>query len=128
MQSAALIGAGAAGLWLVCLGVFMTLRPAQALKVLSLTASSRTINNLEQGLRSAAGVALVIRSPASKLPPLFEIGGWFIILSSLVLLVIPLRWHAAFGIWWSERLTPWIVRLIGPVSAAAGLALAYIAI
>ena len=127
MQGAALIGAGAAGLWLFCVGAFMALRPKQALRVLRLAASTRTINNVEQGLRLAVGVALVLRSPASKLPQLFEAGGWFIILSSLVLLVLPLRWHAAYAIWWSERLTPWMVRLIAPFSSAAGIGLAYAA-
>jgi len=128
MQTGGLIGVGAADLWLFCIGAFMAVRPAQATRVLRLTASTRTINNMEQGLRLAAGVALLLRAPASKLPRVFEAGGWFIILSSLVLLVLPLRWHSAYAIWWSERLPPLMVRLIAPVSSAAGIALVYAAI
>jgi hypothetical protein len=105
----------------------MALQPKRALHVLSLTASTRTINNLEQGLRLLAGVALLLRAPASKLPQPFEIGGWFIILSSLVLLIVPLRWHSAYACWWADRLAPAAVRAVAPFSALAGLGLIYAA-
>lgn len=128
MQDLALVGVCAAGLWLIGTGIFMALRPGGALRMLALTASTRTINNTEQGLRLAAGIALVIRAPASKWPQLFELGGWFIIVSSLALLVIPLGWHSAYAIWWSERFQPWAVRAIAPISALAGMALIHAAI
>jgi hypothetical protein len=105
----------------------MAFRPKNALHVLSLTASTRLINNVEQGLRLIAGLALVLRAPASKLPQAFEIAGWFIILSSLVLLILPLRWHSAYACWWASRLAPAAVRVIAPISAAAGAGLIYAA-
>jgi hypothetical protein len=127
MEQLGLIGSVAAGLWLIGTGAFMAFRPERALHVLSLTASSRTINNVEQGLRLAAGVALILRAPASKLPQAFEVAGWFIVLSSLVLLVLPLRWHAAYACWWAGRIAPAAVRAIAPLSALAGLGLIYVA-
>jgi hypothetical protein len=105
----------------------MGLSPDRALRVLRLTASTRTVNNSEQGLRLLVGLALILRSPASKLPELFQIAGWFIILSSLVLLVLPLRWHSAYAIWWADRFKPVMVRLIAPMSALAGIGLIYAA-
>jgi hypothetical protein len=122
-----LLGSAAAGLWLICTGVFMAFRPESALHVLSLTASSRSINNVEQGLRLVAGLALVLRAPASKLPQAFEVAGWFIILSSLVLLLLPLRWHSAYARWWANQLAPAAVRLVAPMSALAGGGLIYAA-
>jgi len=101
----------------------MVLRPQRTLKVLSLSASNRTVNNVEQGLRLLAGLSLLLRSPASKLPQAFEISGWFIILSSLVLLVLPLRWHSTYAVWWADRLEPTTVRLVASVSALAGMGL-----
>lgn len=128
MEQLGLVGTVVAGFWLICVGAFMALLPNNALRVLRLTASNRTVNNSEQGLRLLAGLALVLRSPASKLPEIFEIAGWFIILSSLVLLVLPLRWHAAYAIWWADQFKPATVRFIAPLSALAGIGLIYAAV
>jgi hypothetical protein len=127
MEQVGFVGSAAAGLWLIGAAAFMALRPKRALHVLSLTASTRTINNVEQGLRLLAGVALLLRAPASKLPQPFEVAGWFIVLSSLVLLVIPLRWHSAYACWWADRFAPAAVRAVAPLSALAGLGLIYAA-
>jgi hypothetical protein len=114
-------------LWLIATGVFMAFLPDRTLHVLSLTASTRTVNNVEQGLRLLAGVALLLRAPASKLPQAFEIAGWFIVLSSLLLLVLPLRWHSAYACWWADRLAPATVRAVAPFSALAGCGIIYAA-
>ena len=127
MEQVGLIGSAAAGLWLICAGAFMAFRPEAALHVVSLTASTRTINNVEQGLRLLAGLALVVRAPASKFPQAFEVAGWFIILSSAVLLILPLRWHAAYACWWANRLSPAAVHVVAPFSALAGVGLIYAA-
>lgn len=105
----------------------MAIRPRRFLHLLSFTASTWRINVTEQGLRLLAGVALIIRAEASSLPWLFEVGGWFVVASSLILLMMPLRWHAAYAIWWSRKLHPWAVRAIAPLSAAFGMGLVYAA-
>ena len=128
METIALLVVAAPGLWLVATALLMAFRPRRFLHLLSLTASSRRINNIEQGLRLLAGLALVIRAGASKLPALFEVGGWFIFTSSVILLVLPLRWHAAYAIWWSLKLKPWAVRAIAPPSAGFGIGLVYAAL
>jgi hypothetical protein len=128
MEQVGLIGSAAAGTWLIVTGAFMAFWPKRALHVLSLTASTRTVNNVEQGLRLLAGVALILRAPASKLPQAFEIAGWFIVLSSRILLVLPLRWHSAYACWWADRLAPVVVRAVAPLSGLAGLGLIYAAI
>jgi hypothetical protein len=127
MEQVSLIACTAAGMWLIGTGAFMALRPGRALQILSLTASTRTINNVEQGLRLSAGLALILRASASKLPHLFEVAGWFTVLSSLILLVLPLRWHSAYACWWADRLSPRIVRAVAPLSALAGTGLIYAA-
>lgn len=114
-------------MWLMATALLMALRPRRALYMLGRTAATRRINNIEQGLRLAAGAAMILRAPASKLPQPFEAAGWFIVLSSLVLLVLPLRWHAAYACWWAARLAPAAVRALAPVSALAGIGLIYLA-
>jgi hypothetical protein len=127
VEQLALITLVAFGSWLILAGMFMAVWPASALRVLSLTASTRTVNNVEQGLRLLAGLAMLLHSPASKVPQVFELGGWFIILSSMVLLIAPLGWHSAFAIWWANRLKPSAVRAVAPMSAIAGIGLIYAA-
>jgi len=106
----------------------MALQPRRFLDLLSLTASSWRVNLTEQGLRIVAGLALIGRAEVSKLPTLFHLSGMFIVASSVVLLLIPLRWHAGYAIWWSRRLSPGLVRAIGPVSAAIGVGIVYAAL
>ncbi len=127
MEQVGLIGTVAAGLWLLAAGAFMAVAPERALHVLSLTASTRTINNVEQGLRLAFGLCLLLRAPASKLPQAFAVGGWFIMASSLVLLVLPLRWHSTDALLWARRLRPAAVRTIAPLSVLAGAVLILVA-
>lgn len=128
METGALIVIAACGLWLVAVASLMTLQPRRFLHLLSLTASSWRVNLTEQGLRLLAGLALMIRAEEAKLPTLFHLSGMFIVASSLVLLLIPLRWHAGYAIWWSRRLSLSSVRAIAPVSAAVGAGVIYAAL
>ena len=125
MQFVALVILFAAALWLAAVGVMMAFRPQYALHVLSLTASSQRVNIAEQVLRLLAGAAMVVRAEVSKLPQLFETAGLFIIASSIVLLIIPLRWHSGYAVWWSKTMTPVAVRSLGPLSMIAGAGLLY---
>jgi hypothetical protein len=127
MQFAALLVLIAAGVWLIAVGVIMALRPLHALHILSLTASSHRVNLSEQVPRLIAGVALIVRADASKLPLLFEIAGWFIAASSLVLLAIPLAWHTGYAKWWAQRIPPLAVRALAPFSVLFGAGLIYAA-
>lgn len=128
VQLIAMIVLIAAAAWLVAVGLFMAMKPRAALGFLRLTASSQRVNLTEQGLRMLAGVAMIARSPQASLSILFEVGGWFILLSSVLLIVMPLPWHAAYAIWWADRLPHWVVRLIGPLSILFGAALIYSAV
>lgn len=128
MQLAALTILCVSGLFLIGVGVLMALDPQRCLHILSLTASSHRVNLTEQGLRMLAGAALIVRSDLSKVPALFEVGGWFIVVSSLFLMIIPLRWHAGYAIWWAARLPLWGVRLVAPLSISAGATLIYVSL
>lgn len=127
MQLLALLIVIAAGIWLGAVGLLMALKPQRALHILSLTASSHRVNLSEQVLRLIAGAALVVRAEASKLPLLFEIGGWFIVASSLVLLAVPLAWHSGYAKWWAQRIPPLAVRALAPFSLFFGVGLIYAA-
>lgn len=132
MQTAAFIVVAASGLWLIGVALLMALRPRRSLDLLDrmvqkLSAAKWPLTLVEQGLRILAGAALIVRSPASKLPVLFEVGGWMILITSVLVIVVPGRWHVAYGVWWFKKLTPGIVRALAPLPAVVGGGLIYLA-
>jgi len=117
----------AAALWLVWVGGIMAFRPLHALDLLSRTASSYRINAAEQVPRLVAGAAMMVRADVSRFPPFFEIAGLFIVGSSVVLLIIPLRWHNGYAVFWARRIPPAVVRMIAPLSMLGGAVLLWAA-
>jgi hypothetical protein len=133
LQTTALLIVIAAGLWLAGVGVLMGIRPSYCLDIIermtkSLEASSWRLNLSEQGLRILVGAALLVRAPASKLPLLFEVAGGVLVLSSVLILLAPMRWHAAYGRLLLRRLAPSAIRALSPVSVLAGAGLIYAAL
>ena len=75
-----------------------------------------------------AGLALIVRAPASKLPLTFEVTGWMLVVTSLLIMVAPIRWHGAYGRLLLKWLTPRMLRILSPVPAVAGAGLIYAAL
>jgi hypothetical protein len=133
VQTVALIIATASGLWLVAVSLLMALWPRYCLQLLekmasNLAASNWRLNLTEQGLRIVAGAALIVRAPLSKLPLAFEVAGWCIVISSLLILALPIRWHASYGHWLSGWLSPSVLRVLSPVPAIVGAGIVYAAV
>ena len=121
------------GLWLVAISFLMALRPRYCLELFekmtsSLTASNWRVQLTEQGLRIVAGAALIVRSPFSKLPLAFQVAGWCIVGSSLMILALPIKWHGSYGHWCSRWLSPFVIRVLSPVPAIVGAGIVYAAI
>ena len=132
MQAIALIVVAAAGLWLVGVAFLMALRPRYCLHLFekmsaNLERSNWRLQVTEQGLRVLAGVALIVRAPASTLPLVFEVAGWLLVATSLLIMVVPVRWHGAYGRWWVGRIPPLAIRVLSPVPMMAGADLIYAA-
>ena len=132
MQAIALIVVTAASLWLAGVALLMALRPGYCLQLFEkmsakLERSNWRLQFTEQGLRVLAGVALIVRAPASKLPLVFEIAGWLLVATSLLIMVAPIRWHGAYGRWLVGRITPLAIRILSPVPMLAGACLIYAA-
>ncbi len=132
MQAIALIVVAAAGLWLVGVAFLMALRPGYCLRLFEKMSANLERSNLrlqftEQGLRVLAGVALIVRAPASRLPLILEVAGWLLVTTSLLIMVAPVRWHGAYGRWWVGRIPPLAIRVLSPVPMMAGAGLIYAA-
>lgn len=117
-----------AGLWLIGLGVFMLIQPRQALAALGQMGGSPTVHIGEMAVRILAGIAMVFAAAASRFPVAIAAIGGFLIVSALVLLLLPRRWHSAYSTWWSRRIPAPAVRLIAPMSWAMGGVLIWIVI
>ena len=113
----------ATGVWLIGLGVLMMIQPRQALAALGQMGGSPTVHIGEMAVRILAGVAMIFAAAASRFPVAISIIGSFLIVSALVLLLLPRRWHAAYSRWWSCHIPVTAVRLIAPMSWAMGGAL-----
>ena len=94
--------AGAA--WLGIVGVVCLVHPERARQGLAQMGANWRIQLGEHIPRAIMGAAMVLRAPAAKAPAVFEVAGWFILASSIVILLLPMRWHNAYAVWWAVRI------------------------
>lgn len=73
-------------------------RPALAERFLMSFASTARAHYVEQTLRLVMGGAIVVLSPTMWQATAFSILGWLIVLSSVVLILVPWKWHHRLGV------------------------------
>ena len=117
-----LAGAG----WLALVALVCLLRPEQARNSLASMGSNWRWQLGEHVPRAIVGLAMVLRAPLCKAPQVFEIGGWFLIASSILILAAPMRWHNRYAVWWAERIPLAAYRLLALPTLAMAVLLAYI--
>jgi hypothetical protein len=119
MQAAALAVIELSAAYLLALGACALVAPARTRRFLLAFASTPGLHGLELALRLLVGVALVLRAPAMPWPALFTGLGWLLVATTLVLAVLPFRWHQRFA----QRSVPQALRflpLLGLASALLG--------
>lgn len=125
VQLVALAIVCAFALWVAAGSAVAVLRPERARSWIARFATSHAINIAEQAWRGLAGAALVVCAPEALWPEPFRIAGWVLIGSAALLLVVPLRWHSGYALWWSRNLPLAAVRIAGVTGIAmAGTAVA----
>lgn len=113
------------GAWLLALSLYMFMRPRWAIGLLSRMGSTASIHFSELGIRLAAGIGMIAAAPVSRAPDLLGVIGWFIAVSSAVLMLLPRQWHSSYSTWWAVRIPTVAVKFLAPVSAMAGGLLMY---
>lgn len=108
-------------LWLIGLSLWAMLKPKSALYGLSKMGSTNLINYTELGLRFFVGLGFIGGAGLFKLPQASMIFGWFLVITSIILMLIPRGWHSAYSVYWSEKLTPLSVRLFMPFGISFGV-------
>jgi uncharacterized protein YjeT (DUF2065 family) len=106
-------------LYLVGLGVAAFVAPALAARFLLGHAGSAFVHYLELLIRLAVGLAFLQQAPDMRFSAVFIAFGWVLVSTTLVLVVVPWRWHQSFA----QRSVPQALRhlkLIGLGSLALG--------
>ncbi|GAB58786.1 hypothetical protein [Rheinheimera nanhaiensis] len=86
-----------AALFLLGLAGMAAFRPRLAVRFLNGFASSALAHYSEISLRLIVGTAMVIAAPDMRFSNLFILFGWLIVATSIILLLVPWRWHQRFA-------------------------------
>jgi hypothetical protein len=124
--SAALLIVLAGCAWLAFVSLVCLARPQLARQGLASMGSNWRWQLGEHVPRAIVGLAMMLRAPQSKAPEVLEIGGWFLVATSILILLAPKRWHNHYAVWWSERIPLLAFRLLALPTLAMAVLLAYI--
>ncbi len=113
------------GLFIIGVGFLMLFDPIRAREILRKAGSTPLINYGELLLRMIPAAGLILSAPVSKYPPFFELLGWFMIGTSVFLILLPRKYHHAYALKSAEILTPVRLRAISPLSFIFGGVLFY---
>ncbi len=113
------------GLFFICVGFLMLIKPDKARATLRKAGSTYFINYAEITIRMIPATALIIYADFSKFPEVFKIFGWFMLCTSLVLYFVPRQLHHNFSLKAADILKPLYFQLISPFSFLFGILLIY---
>lgn len=122
MALVAALPVGAAGVYLLVLGIAALGRPARVTAYLGGFAETLQAHLLELSIRIVVGVSLIGTAPGMHLPSAFRALGWVLVGTSLLLLILPWRWHRRFARWSVPQATA-SLPLFGAASVLAGAVL-----
>ncbi|WP_435416716.1 hypothetical protein WAB17_07385 [Parerythrobacter aurantius] len=126
MTDAAMLVVLAGAAWLAFVSLVCLFRPERARQALASMGSNWRWQLGEHIPRAIVGLAMILRAPLSKAPAVVEVGGWFLVATSILILLVPMRWHNDYAVWWSERIPLVAYRLLALPTLALAVLLAYI--
>lgn len=113
------------GLFFICVGFLMLIKPKMANDILRKAGSTNFINYAEITIRIIPAVGLILSADNSKFPEAFKVFGWFMLLTSLVLYFVPPQLHHSFSVKAADILKPLYFQLISPFAILIGVFLIY---
>jgi uncharacterized membrane protein YfcA len=108
------------GMFIILVGLIMLFNPEKAGLTLRKFASTNFINYTEITLRLIVGIALVLYSDFCKYPEAFEILGWFMLITALLLYCVPRKLHHKFSTRSADIIKPIYFRFISPFAFLFG--------
>ena len=113
------------GIFIICCGFLMLFAPKKANDYLRKFGSTNFINYTELLIRMLIGIAIILVADVSKNPFIFNIFGWFMVVTALILCCVPRRIHHSFSVNAAETLKPLYFQLISPFSFLFGAMVIY---
>ena len=100
------------GIFIIFIGFVMLINPNKARNTLRKAGSTNFINYSEITIRLIPAIALIVYSDASKFPEPFNIFGWIMLITSVVLYAIPRKIHHRFSMKSADYLKPIYFQLL----------------
>jgi len=108
------------GAFIIFVGFIMLFAPKKARATLRKAGSTNFINYMEITIRMIPEVALILYADFCKFPEAFKIFGWFMLITSLILYIVPRKTHHNFSLKSAEILKPIYFQLISPFAFLFG--------
>lgn len=113
------------GIFFTFTGLLMLFQPQKVRSILQKAGSTTFIHYTELAIRIIPGLAFLVYAESSKFSIAFQIIGWFILISSLILMIIPRKLHHKFSTSSADILKPFYFQLISPLSILIGILIIY---
>ena len=94
------------GIFIITAGFIMLFAPGKARQILRKAGSTNLINYMEITIRMIPAAGLILYSDFSRYPEFFEILGWFMLATSLILYFVPRQIHHNFSLKSAELIKP----------------------
>lgn len=113
------------GLFLIFAGFLMFLNPEKVKEIIAKAGSTYLINYTELGIRLIVGIAFLINSVYSNYEIGFKVLGYFLSITAIILMFIPIKMHNEFSRKAAGLLQPIYLKFIAPISVFFGLIVLY---
>ena len=111
------------GIFLIFCGFIMFFYPEKAKQIISKAGSTFTINYAELGIRLLVGLAFVFVE--TKFENVYNYFGYFLVVSALLLMILPIKKHNQFSKNASNYLKPIYLKILSPISIVFGILIIY---
>lgn len=111
------------GLFLVWSGFMMFVNPEKVKMIIALAGSTLFINYAELITRLIIGIAFVFVK--TKYDFVYTYVGYFLIISALILMLVPIKKHNKFSVYASQKLKPIYLSFFAPISIIMGILIIY---
>lgn len=113
------------GLFLIFSGFLMFFKPEKVRVLIGKAGSTYLINYTELGIRLIIGLAFLVSSLFSLYEIEFKIVGYFLIVSAIILMLLPIRMHNALARQFAKKLKPLYLKFFAPIAIIFGFILLY---
>lgn len=111
------------GVFLIFCGFIMFFYPEKAKQIISKAGSTFMINYAELGTRFFVGIVFVFVE--TKFETVYDWFGYFLIISALLLMILPIKKHNQFSKNASDYLKPIYLKILAPISIVFGMLIIY---